>query len=365
MTDLENPEKGERTTETAAESEAVFSDSLQNEAALPVGAAEEVAAEGEPEVAPKGKKSKKGKKEKVPLSREERKKNIIKNVKYWTMLNIGVLILSLGVHMFEIPNHFVMGGVSGLSILLTPLFQNIIPNFNENILITIINVILLIIGFIFLGKGVGLKTVFCTVMYNAELWLFELIIPMETTLSGEVATLMEAIYAVVTVGVAQAIIFYCGASSGGTDIIALIVKKYAKVNIGPAVIASDFVIAFLAFFVPGSSKGIAMLSILGVALRSFAIDGIIENIAKTKYVTIITMHPEVVSKVILQDLNRGFTKYDAQGGYTGDPRTIIITVCKRAQAIRLKEKLYLLDPASFVIITDANEILGKGFAAKF
>lgn len=303
----------------------------------------------------------------VPLTRAERKKKIVANVKYWVILNVGVLLLSLGVHMFEIPNNFVMGGVSGLSILITPPIKSVFEAFDENILITIINVVLLVIGFIFLGRGVGLKTVFCTVMYNVELWIFELIMPMEAPLSGaeNAGSLLEAVYAVVTVGVAQAIIFYCGASSGGTDIIALIVKKYAKVNIGPAVIASDFVIAFIAFFVPWQNPEVAMVSVLGVALRSFAIDGIIENIAKTKYVTIITEHPDVVGNIIFKEVNRGYTKYEAQGGYTGDHRTIIITVCQRAQAIRLKEKLQQDEPSSFTIITDANEILGKGFAAKF
>lgn len=309
----------------------------------------------------------KAKKEKPVLTPEEKKKKIIKNVKYWTVLNIGVLLLSLGVHMFEIPNNFVMGGVSGLSILITPPIKNLFEAFDENILITIINVVLLVIGFIFLGKGVGLKTVFCTVMYNVELWLFELIIPMDEPLSGmeNAGSLLEAVYAVVSVGVAQAIIFYCGASSGGTDIIALIVKKFAKVNIGPAIIASDFVIAFIAFFVPWQKPEVAMVSVLGVALRSFAIDGIIENIAKTKYVTIITEHPDIVGNIIFKEVNRGYTKYSAQGGYTGGDRTIIITVCQRAQAIRLKEKLLEAEPAAFTIITDANEILGKGFAAKF
>lgn len=317
-----------------------------------------------------GGKFRKPKKEKPVLTPEEKKKKIINSVKYWTVLNIGVLLLSLGVHMFEIPNNFVMGGVSGLSILITPPIKSLFEAFDENILITIINVVLLVLGFIFLGKGVGLKTVFCTVMYNIELWLFEWLfkfIPMELPLSGaeNAGSILEAVYAVVTVGVAQAIIFYCGASSGGTDIIALIVKKYAKVNIGPAIIASDFVIAFIAFFVPWQNPEVAMVSVLGVALRSFAIDGIIENIAKTKYVTIITEHPDIVGNIIFKEVNRGYTKYSAQGGYTGDQRTIIITVCQRAQAIRLKEKLLQEEPSSFTIITDANEILGKGFAAKF
>lgn len=350
--DLQNPATAEEEETPAREMEEVV---------LP----QETLSSVKDENAPKRGGKKKG--EKPVLSPEEKKKKLIRDIKYWTVLNIGVLLLSLGVHMFEIPNNFVMGGVSGLSILITPPIKNLFAAFDENILITIINVILLVIGFIFLGKGVGLKTVFCTVMYNVELWLFELIIPMDEPLSGaeNAGSLLEAVYAVVTVGVAQAIIFYCGASSGGTDIIALIVKKYAKVNIGPAIIASDFVIAFIAFFVPWQNHEVAMVSVLGVALRSFAIDGIIENIAKTKYVTIITEHPDTVGEIIFKEVNRGYTKYAAQGGYTGGNRTIIITVCQRAQAIRLKEKLLEAEPSAFTIITDANEILGKGFAAKF
>lgn len=300
------------------------------------------------------------------LPSKDRKSRVLNTVRYWVMLNLGVFLLSFGIYMFEIPNNFLMGGVSGIAIFLS----NVVPVewLTADVYIWGINVILGIIGFIFLGRGLGIKTVFCFFMYNIEVTLMTRLFPLSGPITGESTTLLEALFAVVTVGIGQAIIFYCGATSGGTDIIAMIVKKYRKINISFAIIAVDFVIAALSF-VPSLGEGfgpkMGLLCMLGVTLRAFAIDGIIENIAKTKYVTIITSKPEIAAMIIINDLDRSFTKYIAEGGYSGEDKTIIITVCQRSQAIRLKEKLTKEDPMAFTIITDANEILGNGFAKKF
>lgn len=304
---------------------------------------------------------------KAALTPKEKRKKFWKKVGYWTILNLGILSLSFGVYLFEDPNGFFMGGVSGISIFLEKIITPHVPWLTYNLFMLIINGVLLVVGFIFLGKGVGLRTVYCAVMYTLEVNLLVWFHPMDGPISGQ-TDLLEAIYAVIMAGVGQAIIFYCGATSGGTDIIAMIVKKYKKINIGAAIIAVDFVIAALAFLpVIAMDVGmrIGLLSILGVTLRAFAIDGIIENVAKTKYVTIITTNPQIAADIIVNDLDRGYTKYSAQGGFTDEEKTIIITICKRVQAVRLKEKLYKEDPTAFTIITDANEIMGKGFAAKF
>lgn len=301
------------------------------------------------------------------LSPQERRKKIFKSVRYWVALNIGIFLLSFSVYFFEVPNNFLMGGVSAIAIFLS----NVIPVdfLTADVYLWVINGILIIIGFIFLGKGIGIKTVYCALMYSFEVWVLGKIYSppvAPNTITGE--PLLEAIFAVALAGVGQAIMFYCGASSGGTDIIALIIKKYRKVNISAAIIAVDFVVATLSFFeIFGGGFGakIGLLSILGVTMRAFVIDGVIENIAKTKYVTIITSKPDIAGDIIIKNLNRGFTKYKAEGGFTGETKTIIITVCQRAQAVRLKEKLLKEDPTAFTIITDANEIMGNGFAAKF
>lgn len=302
-------------------------------------------------------------------STKDRKKNIIKTVKYWALLNLGVFLISFGIYMFEAPNNFLMGGVAGISILLSNVIN--VPWLTYDVYLWVINLILAIIGFIFLGKGLGVKTVYCFLMYNIEVTLMTRLFPLPGPISGGDGgawMMLDAIFAVIVAGLGQAIIFFCGATSGGTDIIAVIVKKYSKINISFAIITVDFVIAALSFF-PALSAGfgvkMGLICILGVTIRAFAIDGIIENMAKTKYVTIITANPDIAANVIINDLDRSYTKYKAEGGYTGEDRTVIITVCKRSQAILLKEKLQKDDPTAFTIITDANEIIGDGFVKKF
>lgn len=299
----------------------------------------------------------------------DRKRKVSQNIKFWLILNLGVLLLSFGIYMFEAPNNFLMGGVAGISILLSNVIH--VSWLTYDVFLWAINIILGIIGFIFLGKGLGIKTVYCFLMYNIEVTLMTQLFPLSGPISGGDGgawMMLDAIFAVIVAGIGQALIFYCGSTSGGTDIIAMIVKKYSKINISYAIIAVDFVIATLSFFPSlGAGFGVRMglICILGVTIRAFAIDGIIENIAKTKCVMIITSNPDIAAKVIINNLDRSYTKYKAEGGYTGEERTIIITVCRRAQAIQLKEKLQRDDPTAFTIITDANEIIGDGFARKF
>jgi uncharacterized membrane-anchored protein YitT (DUF2179 family) len=222
---------------------------------------------------------------------------------------------------------------------------------------SIINVLLLILGFIFLGKECTAKTLYCTIVYSLEDMVFEYFLPLENPLTDQ--PLMELIYAILLTGVGSAILFNCGASSGGTDIVALILKKYTPLNTGRALLLSDSLIAASTFFVYGIQAG--LYSILGLFAKAFLIDGVIESIGKSKYITIITTNAEPIGEYIIHTMNRSYTRYEAVGGYSHEEKHILITVCKRGEALRLKMKVKELDPASFVIITDANEILGKGF----
>lgn len=286
------------------------------------------------------------------------KNDIWGKIVYVLVLNLGVFLLSFGVYMFEAPNNFAMGGVSGISIILSGWLQPLVGWLTQPVIMAILNVVLLIVGLIFLGKSMTLKTMYCAAMYSLEVYLLNFI-PIDLPVTGNL--LLELIFAVVLVGGGSAIIYNCRASSGGSDIIAFIVKKYTGLHIGAAVLVSDFLVSCLSFM---NGAEIGLLCILGVAVKTFVIDGVIENITKTKHVTIITVNPDVVAKVILENINRGFTKHKAQGGYTGEERTVIITVCRRAQAARLKAKLHEVDPTAFVIITNVNEILGKGFSER-
>lgn len=307
---------------------------------------------------------------------EKKPNKVLKTISYWAILNVGIFLVAFSLWMFLAPNNFAVGGVGGLSVVLANWLEGPTNGIlSYYVIFAILNVILLIFGLIFLGKSLTVKTIYCTIMLSAENILLGLI-PMENVfqfserfgqlmgLSGGHQLFLELVFGVLISGLGQAIVFNCRASSGGTDIIALIIKKFSKANIGFALFAVDIVIACIPFFTYSRFPEIALFSMIGVFAKSFVIDGVIDNITKTKYVTIITVNPDIVAELIRDNIHRGFTKMEGAGGFTGDPRTVIITVCRRAQAAHLKAKLHEIDPTAFVIITNTNEIMGKGFSEK-
>lgn len=293
-------------------------------------------------------------------------KKRFESVKFWVLLNIGALLLAAGVYFFKSPNHFATGGVSGLSIVLEP----IIPFLTQSQLLMIINALMLILGFIFLGRGCTFKTIYCSVTYSLENYLLELLVPLDGPLTDQ--PFMELVIAILLTGVGSAMMFNCGASSGGTDIVALILKKYTSLNVGRALLITDFLIASSSFFVfsrpeftevYGANYGITagLYSLLGLFAKAFLIDGVIEDIGKSKYVTVITNEVDKVGDYIINSIHRDYTCYVAKGGYTGNEKHVLIVVCSRPEARRLRAKAKEIDPASFIIVSDATEILGKGF----
>lgn len=279
-------------------------------------------------------------------------------VKYWLVLNIGVLLMALGTYFFKAPNNFATGGISGLAIIICKYTEPKVSWLGQTELTAFMNILLLIVGFIFLGRGCSLKTAYCTLVYSGEMQLMKLIYPVPGTLTNEI--FLEFIFAMLLTGAGSAIIFNCKASSGGTDIIALIIKKYTPLkDVGIALVVTDFAIAFSSFFVFGIRAG--LFSILGLFTKAFLIDGVIESIAKSKYMMIITSNPETVGPYILEGLHRSYTSFKAQGGYTGEEKTVLITVCKRMEAYKLKIKIRGVDPDAFVILCDTSDIMGRGW----
>lgn len=280
-------------------------------------------------------------------------------VKYWLFLNLGILLLSAGVYFFKAPNNFATGGISGLAIILAKFITPKVSWLGQPEITAIINSLLLIVGFIFLGRGCSLKTVYCTLVYSAEMEIMQLIKKMDAPLTNEL--FLEFVLMMLLTGTGSAIIFNCKASSGGTDIIALIIKKYTNLkDVGLALLVTDFAIALSTFFVFNVRTG--LYSMLGLFAKAFLIDGVIESIVKSKYVMIITPHPETVAPFIIEGLHRSYTSFKAQGGYSGEERTVLVTVCKKTEAFKLKVKIHEVDPEAFVILCDTSEIMGRGWS---
>lgn len=288
------------------------------------------------------------------------KRTFKEKLKYWSFLNLGILLMAVGIYFFKAPNGFATGGVSGVAIILA----NVLPFTTQAIYMMVINVLLLIIGAIFLGKECGILTVYCSLMLSFENWIFELLIPLESPLTE--FPLLELVYAVLLTGIGSAMIFKSKASSGGTDIVALILKKNTHMNVGTALLCTDFLIA-LATFVKFSDDGISLavqtglFSMLGLFAKVFVVDDIIDSINMCKSFTIITTKPEEINEYITSEMHHSATVIDAKGAYTGDGRSVIMTVCKRSEAIKLRKKVTEIDAHAFIIINKTSEIMGKGF----
>ncbi|MBQ7333440.1 MAG: YitT family protein [Clostridia bacterium] len=286
-------------------------------------------------------------------NRATRKKRFLSLVKYFAMLNLGILMMSVGIYFFKSTNGFATGGVSGISILLAKLF----PAISQATYMLVINVVLLILGVIILGKKCGALTFYCSLMMSMENWLFEHFVALEGPITEY--TLLELIYAVGLTGIGAAIIFKCNASSGGTDIVALILKKYTHMNVGEALLISDLVIAASTIFIYGIEAG--LFSLLGLFAKVFVVDDLLDSMNMCKAFTIITTKAEEIEIFIMNEMHHGATVHNASGAYSGEEKKVIITVCKRTEALRLRRRVKEIDPHSFIIITKTSEIMGKGF----
>ena len=278
-----------------------------------------------------------------------KKESLIKN---YIAMTLGCILLSIGIHFFKIPNGFATGGVTGIGTILAK-----ITPISPGIWIWSLNIFLLILGFLVLGKGNTIKTVYCSMLYSAITYILEIVAPQNTPLTNQ--PFMELAYAMLLTSVGSAMIFNSDASSGGTDIAALILKKYTSVDVGKALLAVDFVVAASAFLVFGIETG--LYSLLGLFAKAFIVDSVIESLNTCKYFIVITTHREEIADFIIETLHHGVTVNSVVGEYTKEERAMIHTVCKRAEAIRLRKVIKEIDPKSFIIITTSSEIIGRGF----
>ena len=173
---------------------------------------------------------------------------------------------------------------------------------------------------------------------------------------------LELMFAVILPGLGSALLFYIGASSGGTDIIAMVLRKYTQFDIGRSLLISDIVITLLAF-----SYGVetGLFSIMGLFLKTTVIDFIIEGLKTHKSFSIVTTHPVQICSFIMNTLHRGATISTARGAYTNEERFLILTIMNRREAVLLQRFVKEEDPHAFISITNTSSIIGKGFRGEF
>ena len=268
-------------------------------------------------------------------------------------LNLGTLLMAVGVYFFKFPNHFTTGGVSGISIVVA----HFMPSVTTATLNLILNIILLGVGVLFLGRSFGLRTAYSAIVSSVLTYVFERAVPMTAPMTSQ--PVLELMFAVGLPAFGSAILFHVNASSGGTDIIAMLVKKYSHMHIGLALGIADLVVALAACFTFGMETG--LFSLFGLFLKSYMVDAVMDNLRTYKVFQIVTDNPDPICDFIMKDLHHSATLIDGVGSFTHEHRKIIITVINRHQAIRLQLFVRATDPHSFITITSSSEIVGKGF----
>ena len=214
-----------------------------------------------------------------------------------------------------------------------------------------------VVGFFVFRVENSVRTIYCSMFYSTLTYLFELFIPLSAPLTNQ--PLLELVYAMLLTAIGSAMIFNSDASSGGTDIAALVLKKFTNLDVGKSLLTVDFIVAMSSFFVFNIQAG--LFSMLGLFSKAFLVDNVIESLNTCKYFVVITTKREEISQYIIKTLHHGVTVSDAVGEFTKEQRVMIHTVCKRAEAIKLKKKIKEIDPSSFIIVTTSSEIIGRGF----
>ena len=221
----------------------------------------------------------------------------------------------------------------------------------------IINMALLILGFACLGKGFGMKTAYVTVLSSVLLNIFEKVVPLSAPLTDQ--TMLELVYAIVLPAFAAALFFFENASGGGTDILAMILKRHTTLNIATALLVIDAVIVIASFLIYDVKTG--LYSVCGLLAKTMVIDKSIEQMKLCKYFTIICRNPEPICDYIKNSLHRTATIYHGQGAYSHEDETIVLSALDRKQAVQLQRFIHRTEPTAFIMITKSSEIIGKGF----
>ena len=287
------------------------------------------------------------------LQRGFTRQNLLDGAKFFALLNLGLVATAVGIALFKTPNHFAFGGTSGLSIVLSTLF----PQWNVGFFMWIVNAALVLLGFLFLGVRSMGWTIYSSFALSFYVSVCEHIWPLDAPLTSDV--FLELCYAVILPAVGSAIVFNIGASTGGTDIVAMILHKYTSLEIGRALLISDLAIVLAGAALYGPATG--LYCILGMILKTTVVDGAIESINLRKVCTVVTSNPGPTRDFIVRELHRSATEERAKGTYSHEEKWVLMTVLTRSQAQHLRRFVRLNDPHAFITIVNSSEIIGKGF----
>ena len=281
------------------------------------------------------------------------REKVMKYVKQYVLITLSISIMSVGVYFFKFPNNFVFGGVTGTAALVAKLTPMSASAFSSAA-----NLVLLVVGLIFLGKDFAMTTGYATFVMSVDLMVFEKLCPLSGPLSDQ--PMLDLLFAIALPAIASALLFNVGASSGGTDIIALIVEKYTHIHsIAVALFITDLFMVIAACLV--FDLYTALYSFVGLTVKSLVIDAVLEKIKMCKAILIVCDEKKPICDFVMRKLMRGATYTPCFGAYTDKPHYIIYTTLTRHEADQLQEFIHKEHLNAFMSMLSTTEVFGKGF----
>ena len=263
-------------------------------------------------------------------------------------ITVATFIISVAVYFFLVPSHVSVGSVSGLAVVLS----NIIP-LPVSALTMIMNVVLLIVGFVLIGREFGGKTVYTSILLPAFIALFENVFPNQGSLMED--AFLDTIMYVIVVSAGLAILFNANASSGGLDIVAKLLNKFLHMDLGMAMTVSGMCVAISSIFFYDIKT--AILSIFGTYFNGVVLDYFILGFYLKKRVCIISRKQEEIRNFIVNELHSGATIYEAVGAYNNENKSEIVTIVDKQEYAKLMSFIAKTDDAAFVTVYNVNKVI--------
>lgn len=301
------------------------------------------------------------------------KKTILRSVKEYILIALGIMLYVLGWTIFLVPNNLIGGGVTGIASIIQYATSGAIKIGYSYFFI---NAVLLVIALFILGKGFGGKTVFAVALASVGLNVFQTIMPQDIiqTLALDNGKLMSTIMGGITAGTGIGLTISQGGSTGGTDIIALIVNKYRGVSPGRMILWIDVVIICSSIAIPSYTQSgelvpfteklvTVVYGLILITVNSTVLDLVLSGSKQSVQLFILSKKYAEIADAVTRDLHRGVTVLNGEGWYTKQPTSILMVITRKSDLSMLLRYVKAIDPDVFLSVSSVTGVYGRGFDA--
>lgn len=299
------------------------------------------------------------------------KKTIWSVLKEYSIITVGLLLYVLGWTVFLVPNNMIGGGVTGAAAIIQYATGGLVK---AGYTYFVVNILLLVAALYVLGKGFGVKTVYAIAVVSYGLNLFQVILPSEllSSLAQENGPLMCTLMGGIMTGVGIGLTMSQGGSTGGTDIVALIVNKYRDVSPGRMILTMDVVIILSSMLIPSyTADGLLMpisgkitrlvLGLILIVVNSTALDLFLTGSKQSVQLFILSQKDEEIAQMISDEFRRGVTILHGEGWYTKNPIRVVMVLTRKTDMSSLLKRVRQMDPNAFISVSNVTGVYGQGF----